>query len=134
MPIFTLTFPYDLNVSVQGSSAAGQGGYILYYIIPVNNQGGTNHPNPGATNTKPIAFGEVISVDHTARTVTYDDANYPGVTQPTIGGPEYIFFSKDRRANVSGIIGYYAETEYRNYTKLQAEIFATAVDYVESSK
>jgi len=133
MPILTLSFSYDLNVSVQGSSATGQGGDILYYINPVNNQGGTNHPNSGGTNTKPKAFGEVISVNHVNRTVTYDDTGYP----PIPGGlnnSHYIFFSKDRRANTSGIIGYYAETEYRNYTKLQAEIFATAVDYVESSK
>ena len=43
-------------------------------------------------------------------------------------------FSKNKIANYSGITGYYAETEYRNYSTLPAEMFATAVDYVESSK
>ena len=133
MPIFTISFSYDLNVSVQGSSSVGKGGDILYYIKPINNQGGTNHPNSAGTNTKPKAFGEVISVNHAARTVTYDDTNYPSIPGG-LNNSHYIFFSKDRRANTSGIIGYFAETEYRNYTKLQAEIFATAVDYVESSK
>ena len=43
-------------------------------------------------------------------------------------------FSKNKLANYSGITGYYAEAEYRNFTTLPAEIFATAVEYVESSK
>jgi hypothetical protein len=43
-------------------------------------------------------------------------------------------FSKDRRVNTSGIIGYYAETELRNWSTLPAEIFAVQVDFVESSK
>jgi len=131
MPIVTLNFDFDLNVSIQGSTNLGGGGDIIYYILPVNNQGGTNHPNSGNTNTKPKAFGEVLSVDHVGKSITVDTFGYPPVTLEV---EHYLFFSKDRRANMSGVIGYFAETEYRNYTKLQAEIFATAVDYVESSK
>ena len=133
MAIVTITFPFDLNVSVQGSGGTGNGGDILYYINPINNQGGTNHPGSGGTNTKPKAFGEVVSVNFDVNTITFDDAGYPPIPGGLNSG-HYIFFSKDRRANISGIIGYYAETEYRNYSKLQAEIFATAVDYVPSSK
>ena len=133
MAIVTITFPFDLNVSVQGSGGADNGGDILYYINPVNNQGGTNHPDSGGTNTKPKAFGEIVSVNFDANTITFDDTNYPAIPGGLNSG-HYIFFSKDRRANISGIIGYYAETEYRNYSKLQAEIFATAVDYIVSSK
>ena len=131
MPVVTLKFDFDLNVSIQGSTNLGKGGDIIYYILPVNNQGGTNHPSSGSTNTKPKAFGEALSVDHANRSVIVNTFGYPLVTLTT---EHYLFFSKDRRANISGIIGYFAETEYRNYTKLQAEIFATAVDYVESSK
>ena len=46
----------------------------------------------------------------------------------------YIFFQKSQLANTSGVIGYFLETEYRNYSTLPAEMFATAADYVESSK
>jgi len=45
-----------------------------------------------------------------------------------------LFFSKDRRVNTSGILGYYALTEYRNYSKNKAEIFATGAEYAPSSK
>ena len=131
MPTVTLEFGFDLNVSIQGSSGAGQGGDIIYYIISVNDQGGTNHPNPGGNNTKPKAYGEVLEVDHENKSITVSTTGYPPVT---LTSDHYLFFSKDRRANVSGIIGYYAETEYRNYSTLPAEMFATAVDYVESSK
>lgn len=121
MPI--ITFPFDLNVSVQPTD-------ILYVSIPQNNQSGTNHPNTNQ-NTTPKAIGVVTSVNHATKEITYDGSGYPAVN---ITSAHYIFFSKDKRTNMSGIIGYFAETEYRNYTKLQAEIFATAVDYVESSK
>ena len=131
MPIIQLSFQFPLNVSIQGSSTAGQGGDILYYITPIDNQGGTNHPNPLNIDTKPKAYGEVISVDHSARQIRVDTTGYPAIT---LTPDHYLFFSKDRRVNVSGVIGYFAETEYRNYSKLPAEMFATSVNYVESSK
>ena len=46
---------------------------------------------------------------------------------------DYIFFSKDRRANISGVVGYFAETKYVNDSKNKTEMFATAIDYAESS-
>ena len=114
----TLTFTYDLNVSIQP-------GDTIYYAGLEKGQGGSNHPNASG-NTKPIILGEVTSVDHIAKTVEHDgSANVNG---------KYLMFSKNKIANYSGITGYYAETEYRNYSTLPAEMFATAVDYVESSK
>jgi len=116
MPI--LTFTFDLNVSIQP-------GDIIYYADLVGGQGGSNHPNAGGTNTKPKILGKVTSVDHNARTVEHDGSiNVIG---------KYLMFSKNKTANYSGITGYYAETEYRNWSTLPAEIFATAVDYVKSS-
>ena len=46
----------------------------------------------------------------------------------------YFFFAKDQRANTSGILGYYASIEYKNYTKRSAEIFAVGTNYAPSSK
>ena len=114
----TLTFPYDLNVSIQP-------GDIIYYASLVSGQGGSNHPN-ASTDTKPKILGKITSVNHNGKTVSHDGvANVTG---------KYLMFSKNKIANYSGITGYYAETEYRNYSTLPAEMFATAVDYVESSK
>tara|TARA_Y100001963_G_C6611412_1_gene367223 strand:+ start:158 stop:583 length:426 start_codon:yes stop_codon:yes gene_type:complete len=141
MPLETITIEENLNVSLQPGV-----GDIIYYIRNVNNQGGTNHPNPGGNNTKPIAIGEVMSYFYPPNDlwanrpsnknyITIQTDGYPQFNMQDIIGEDYfLFFSKDRRANTSGVIGYYAETEFRNYTKKQAEIFATAVDYVVSSK
>jgi len=123
MPIITIPFNFALNVSVQPTD-------ILYASITQNQASGTNHPH-NSINTAPAAVGVVIGVNHETRTITVDTTGYPSIT---LGNGHYLFFSKDRRVNISGIIGYFAETEYRNYSKLQAEIFATAIDFVESSK
>jgi len=117
-----IQFPHDLNVSVQPTD-------ILYGALTHSGQSGVNNPFAGPpSNTAPIAIGEITSVNHFLRQIEvtlYNDA-------PT--SSHYLFFSKDRRANMSGIAGYFAECEYRNRSKLQTEIFTTAVDYVESSK
>jgi hypothetical protein len=124
-----ITFPLPLNVSVQKTDT-------LYVSLISQDQSGVNNPFPSPSNTAPIAIGIVVSVNHAGKKVTidpippYDDLNNPFILTTA----HYVFFSKNRVANISGIVGYFAETEYRNYSKLQTEIFATAVDYVESSK
>ena len=121
-----LTFTHTLNVSVQP-------GDMIYYCT--TDPGSAVSPQAGKNlvsihNTKPTKYGYVIAVNHVTKEVTVN--NIPGVADPVT--EQYIFFSKDRRVNHSGIIGYFAETEYKNESSLQTEIFATAVDYVESSK
>ena len=121
--IHILNFPHPLNVSVQPTD-------VLYASLAPGGQSGTNHPS-ASVNTAPVAIGIVISINRTLNTVTYDDTTYTAVT---LTNNHYIYFGKNKTANISGIIGYFAETEYRNYTKVPAEIFATAMDYVENSK
>ena len=121
--LHTITFTFPLNVSVQPTD-------VLYTSLTPGGQSGINHPS-ASVNTAPTAIGVVTSVNHNTGTIVYDDAGYIPLV---LTSSHYLFFSKDRVANTSGIIGYFAETEYRNYTKVPAEIFATAVDYVESSK
>lgn len=125
MPNLSLTFAYDLNVSIQP-------GDIVYTALTVNQQSGVNQPSVSGSSTKPFPIGVVTVANHAAKTITINTAGY--LPTPTITSAHYIFFSKDPVVNTSGIIGYYAETEYRNYSSVEAEIFATAIDYVESSK
>jgi hypothetical protein len=122
MPTIQLNFNHALNVSVQPTD-------VVYVSVPQTDQSGTNHPGP-TIDTAPQAIGVVIEVDHPGQFIIVD--LYAGA--PTVNSTHYIFFSKDRRVNLSGVVGYFLETEYRNYTKRQAEMFATAADYVESSK
>ncbi len=129
--MITITFPHKLNVSVQPTD-------ILYAALTHSGQSGINNPflNP-PSNTAPVAIGIISSVNHSVNNPNTDDSivyDPTGFDPFTLTNAHYLFFSKDRRANMSGIVGYFAETEYRNYSKLQTEIFATAVDYVDSSK
>ena len=57
-----------------------------------------------------------------------------GATLPNLQPHHYLMFSKDRRANISGITGYYMLSEFRNASTLPAEIFTVSTDYVLSSK
>ena len=112
-----------LNVSVQE-------GDEVYYALHSNNQSGTNM-NTTVSDTKPKLLGAVTLVDH-ANSLIHVDDTLGG--SPTLSLNMYFMFQKPKSVNTSGITGYYAETEYRNYTSLPCELFATAVDYVESSK
>jgi hypothetical protein len=118
----TITLDYDLNISIQP-------GDMLYSARSIAGQSGSNNSLAGGVNTKPMLMGEVTDINHATNSFEYN---------PVAGAPapdnRYLFFAKDKRVNYSGIKGYYAETEYRNYTTLPAEIFATAVDYTTSSK
>ena len=116
-----------LNVSVQPTD-------VLYASLTPGGQAGVNHPS-ATQDTKPIAIGEVVDSpsppNHFGGTFWMETSGYPSVA---LTGQHYIFFSKDNRANMSGILGYYALVEYRNYTKNQAEMFATGTEFSPSSK
>ena len=120
----TLTFSEPLNVSIQP-------GDMVYTAELLSNQAGRNNPSMATgVDTSPKKYGVVTTVNHQNRSI-FVAAPFGGVT---ISSGSYIFFSKDNRVNTSGMVGYFAETEYRNYSKLPAEMFATSVNYVESSK
>ena len=130
--IIPLEFPF-INVSCQV-------GDVALVSITENNQSGVNHP--GSTeNTKPIILGLITAV--------YRGASPPWISVDTNanGGcgtcddflgrniaNAYVFFRKEDHSNTSGVTGYFLEAEYRNYSTLPAEMFATAADYVVSSK
>ncbi len=101
---------YDLNVSIQ--------------------KGDTLYASKLTGDTKPKILGSVDGVNHGSNVVNYT----PVAGAPSLTSNHYLMFAKNKLVNYSGITGYYAETEYRNYSTLPAEIFATAVDYSESSK
>ena len=43
-------------------------------------------------------------------------------------------FSKDNKANLSSLLGYFALVDVRNNSTERAEMFGIAADFVESSK
>ena len=119
--MITITLANTLNISIQPRD-------IVYAVTLSGGQAGRNF-----IGNKPVPIGEVINngVDHANNKVTFDDSAYGSYTWSS---DHYFFFSKNKSVNTSGITGYYALTEYRNYSKKEAEIFATGTEYAPSSK
>ena len=124
---FSNTSSPILNVSIQPTD-------VVYACIINSGQSGVNHPNANQ-DTKPFAIGVVVDTpsppNHVAGDFWMETSGYPPIT---LTNNHYLFFSKDNRANMSGILGYYALVEYRNYAKNQVEMFATGTEFSPSSK
>ena len=123
MPIRVLNLQDEINISLQK-------GDVVYYCRHTSSQAGKNHPN-ATMNTKPKKLGVVTNVNRNNDKV---DVQVPIPMAFVNLNNKYLLFSKDRRVNYSGVAGYFMEVEYRNYTTLKSEIFATAASYVDSSR
>ncbi len=125
MATITMVFPDPLNVSLQIGDTA--------YYVPTNTHGGfLTSLNSGATAEETIVeIGAVASITQNTNTITVTTslttANLPTASH-------YIFFSKDNKANLSTMLGYYAEVKFSNNSTTEAELFSIGADIFESSK
>lgn len=117
-----ISFDNTLNISVQKED-------ILFAVILNNNQAGVN--SPGGITDKPVAVGVIHAVNPGSNQIIVNTTDYSSITLTT---DHFLFFSKPRRINTSGLLGYYSLAEFRNGGKKSAEIFATGVEYAPSSK
>ena len=141
MPIIQLSFIKDINVSVQE-------GDIAYFINP-HDIGVAQVQNPLASTTTPhvagaqgdiIEIGVILSI--VGNTITCDmdqdlfNWHYGTGCQlpPCLWTGSFIMFSKDNKANMSSILGYYASAQFVNDSTTEAEMFNVGVDMFESSK
>lgn len=108
MDSITLTFPNPINVSVQVGDTA-------YYNDDVN----------GDVLT---LIGIITAV--TMYSITVDIL--PSATRPTTSS--FILFSKTNDANMSAVVGYYAEVQLRNDSTKAIEMYSIASEVFESSK
>lgn len=124
MPTITLTFSAPLNVSCQVGDTA-------YYVDTGADGGFTTN---GANNIQEI--GEI-------RQISDRDSSSPDVIcelMPPIlpyalnGTTKFILFSKDNKANLSSILGYYADVKLVNNSTTEAELFTVGMEVFESSK
>lgn len=107
MPSLTLTFPQKINESLQI-------GDTIYY-----SNDGSNIIKIGNV-TAPLSSTQIqATVDAT-------------LVLPTTNS--FILFSKDNKANLSSLVGYYAEVEFTNDSTSAAELFTVSAEMVESSK
>jgi len=107
MDSITLTFPKDLNVSLQKNV-----GDIVYYL----DDAGEKH-----------RIGECTDIS--SRTITCNIEPWRKRPQPN----NYIFFGKENIINSSGLVGYYAEVEMENTSTTKKELFAVNSEIFLSS-
>lgn len=115
MPI-AITFTNNLNVSCQIGDTA--------YYVSTTASGGFN-----INSSSVVEIGIISAINNTTNTVTV--ANNLIASVPS---GAFILFSKDNKANLSSILGYFAEVKMVNNSTTEAELFSVGVDMFESSK
>ena len=132
MAAISLVFSEPLNESVQI-------GDKLYYLNTSNHNlasnipiadGGQGASIPYGSSDNIVEIGVIDGVNYTTNTITSDIPNY--TIRPT--NSSYIMFSKDNRANMASLAGYYAEVEMVNNSNSKVELFSVGTEIVESSK
>ena len=121
-PHIIITFPNPINVSVQIGDTA-------YYMA--NSQSLGTHTHSDQSDI--VQIGEIIAIDQATNTITCfwnpDPAN---ASAPLVG--TFIMFSKDNKANLSSLLGYYAKVRFTNNSTDEAELFSVGCEVFESSK
>ena len=117
MPV-TLTFSQPLNVSCQIGDFA--------YYVPTSASGGFSV----ATQSSIVGIGTITAITGTVSNPIITVGTHLAV--PPNGS--YIFFMKDNKANLSSLLGYFAEVKMKNSGTIEAELFGVSVDTFESSK
>ena len=119
MQIIQLSFQNELNQSLQ------VGDEVFY--SSTTSQGGFSTSELGNV----IRLGEVETINRTTNKieVLYDNNN---VTPPNSNN--FIFFVKNRTVNKAGLIGYYADVQFKNNSKRKVELFSVGSEIFESSK
>jgi hypothetical protein len=117
MPIVTLNFDFPVNVSCEI-------GDTIYYCVTTSTGVHTsvNHHN------NIFALGQAISVS--TYVIVVDTGASTSI--PTVD--DFIMFSKDNAANLTSIVGYYAEVKMINDSNKEAELFHVSTEIFESSK
>ena len=114
--VITITVANALNVSCQIGDTA--------YYVSTTASGGFN-----INSSSVVEIGIISAINNTTNTVTV--ANNLIASVPS---GAFILFSKDNKANLSSILGYFAEVKMVNNSTTEAELFSVGVDMFESSK
>lgn len=128
MPSITVDFTQPLNESVQI-------GDILYYVNPANESMVGDHESSGTQTPIPnsnaiVEVGAITSVNYNDFQIIADIENSTALPDSN----SFFFFGKDNRANMSSLLGYYAEVELTNNDTKKAELYSVGSEIFESSK
>lgn len=116
MPQITITFTNPINASCQVGDKA--------YYVDTSSSGGFT---VNSSNITEIGF--ILQING-ARTQMICDTTLPGSLN---GTNKFILFGKSNSANLSSILGYYAEVKFVCDDTTEAEIYQTGITIFESS-
>ena len=126
----TFFFNYNINESLQPGDQV--------YYCPNQPLGGFNTvDNEWDSSTGIVLIGNCLKVDRNTNMISVNVSAPPpqdAVIANAITVGDFLMFSKDNEANLSSILGYYAETTFMNDSPEKAELFAVSTEFSESSK
>ena len=124
MASITITFDNPLNVSCQVGDFA--------YAVATTSSGGFTVN--GSNNLSLI--GQIREINNPTTTPTIICHTLMDSSAATAQVPQgaFILFAKDERANMSTILGYYAEVKLVCDDELNAELFSVGMGTFDSSK
>tara|TARA_R110001606_G_scaffold268212_1_gene416944 strand:- start:272 stop:643 length:372 start_codon:yes stop_codon:yes gene_type:complete len=123
MPLITLSFPFDLNVSAQAGDTA--------YYVPTATSAAFD-----INSSDVIEIGIITNLPFAPAPgmVSAFEVNTNLVPALYPNNGDFILFSKDNKANMNGMLGYYTKVNMVNDSIDKAELFRVSADYNESSK
>ena len=116
----------DVNISLQ------RGDTVFY--VPTTNIGNVSSVKIFARGIyeEIIEFGTVYRIDRTTEPkkvkILWDDSI------PLAGMGDFILFAKNKEANTSSLVGYYARANFVNDSNKKAELFSVSSEVSISSK
>lgn len=122
MATITLNFTEEVQTSVQINDVA--------YYVPVSSLGGFDTQNSDIVKIGPVTSVGIYSINCEIGNSTVP----PSVYNSNSSSNDFIMFSKDNAANMSSLLGYYAEVQLTNNSTSEAELFSLETDFFESSK
>ena len=133
MPLVTLVFQHELNVSVQI-------GDVAYYIDtdpvgPTKEWAASTTPHFTGPQSGIIKIGTIVNLIQGVPSTIVCDMPLSIFSQFGLPQPDdFIMFSKDNKVNLSSLLGYYAEVKFTNNSTDEAELFSVGANIFESSK
>jgi hypothetical protein len=115
----------DIEISGGLQNNSLQIGDQLYYV-PENTVSTVVDQN--LSSSSPILIGTVTGIDNDG-IIQVDN---PAVA--SLSNDDFIMFQKNKAANNTSLIGYFAEVKLKNNSKEKAELFALSSEVIASSK
>ena len=142
MSTIAFTFDHDINESLYCTTCPDLqtcGSDDVYYCPNQSHGNFDTVDNDNLTSTGIVHIGKCTRVNRVTNTIVVQVNPTLSTLQQRavfggVGLGDFIMFSKSNQANLSSLLGYYAETTLLNNSPYEAELFAISTEVSESSK